>query len=110
MINTPTGNISQGAVLPVTWETDGPTPQPGTLSVVNRDTQDTKTISDEVDLDAKKLDWTVDVEPGEYHFVLNDGSGEKFSGPFTVVQGTFFLSFCFFLLLYKIYLRIKISF
>ncbi|RIA81463.1 hypothetical protein C1645_790385 [Glomus cerebriforme] len=85
MINTPSGDISQGATILVTWSLIGPTTLPGTLEVINKDTQNTTIISNNLDLNTKQLSWLVNVAPGTYNFALNDGSGNKFSGPFTVV-------------------------
>jgi hypothetical protein len=85
MINTPAGPINQGVTIVVTWTLIAPPKQPGVLQVVNKNTQDTKTISDKLDLNAKELDWVVDVDPGTYHFTLIDEAGGKFSGPFDVV-------------------------
>jgi len=88
VINTPIGNITEGVTIPVTWQMAGPATQPGTLQVVDRDTQNTTTISTTIDLNSLTFNWTVNVIPGAYNFALNDGTGSKFSGPFNVVAPT----------------------
>jgi hypothetical protein len=85
VINTPSGPITQGVTIPITWTTSAPATQPGTLNVINKNTQNTTLISDNLDLNAKKLDWVVNVDPGTYNLALNDGSGNVFSGAFDVV-------------------------
>ncbi|CAG8456082.1 1350_t:CDS:2 [Funneliformis caledonium] len=84
-INTPNGDITQGATVKITWELMAPVNNLGNLRAVNKATQGSTTISDTLDLNALSLDWVVNVDPGNYNFALNDGSGDKYSGPFNVV-------------------------
>jgi len=85
VINTPAGPITQGAKVPITWSTKGPTTQPGTLTAIERTTQNTSLISENVDINTGQFDWVVDVNPGTYNLAMNDGSGNKFSGAFDVI-------------------------
>ncbi|CAB4425565.1 unnamed protein product [Rhizophagus irregularis] len=85
VLNTPSGPITQGARVPVTWETNAPATQPGVLSAIAKSTQNTTVLSDNIDINSKTFDWVVNVEPDTYSLALNDGSGNKFSGPVEVI-------------------------
>lgn len=93
MLNTPSGPITQGVKIPITWDTEAPATQPGTLSAIEKSTQNTSLISDTVDINAKTFDWVVNVNPGSYNLAMNDGSGNKFSGEFDVVARMFIFTF-----------------
>ncbi|CAG8476749.1 3796_t:CDS:2 [Dentiscutata heterogama] len=87
IINTPSGNIAVGATIIITWTY---TPQanalPGILSVIDNTSQNTIIISNSINLSAQSYMWTVNVPAGTYYLSLNDGSGNKYSGTFTVFQ------------------------
>lgn len=100
MLNTPSGPITRGAKVPITWETTAPATQPGTLSAIAKSTQNTTVLSDNVDINAKTFEWVVDVSPDTYNLALNDGSGNKFSGPVDVVARMFI--FTFFIVVYVV--------
>ncbi|PKY12310.1 hypothetical protein RhiirB3_397236, partial [Rhizophagus irregularis] len=85
VLNTPSGPITQGAKVLVTWETIAPATQPGVLSAIAKSTQNTTVLSDNIDINAKSFDWVVNVIPDTYSLALNDGSGNKFSGPVEVI-------------------------
>ncbi|CAG8442497.1 152_t:CDS:2 [Acaulospora morrowiae] len=88
VINTPIGKIAHGANILVSWELTGPTPMIlGSLRIQNKDTGESMNINDSLDLSIRRLQWRVSVSPGTYILAINDGSGEKFSGEFQVVQG-----------------------
>ncbi|CAG8758965.1 2764_t:CDS:2 [Gigaspora margarita] len=86
-INTPSGSVANGAMITITWSY---TPQanalPGTLSVIDNTTKNTVIISSSITLSTQSYQWTVNVPPGTYYLALNDGSGDKYSGTFTVFQ------------------------
>ncbi|RIB28293.1 hypothetical protein C2G38_1535282 [Gigaspora rosea] len=86
-INTPAGSVANGASITITWSY---TPQanalPGTLSVVDNTTKNTVIISSTINLSSQSFMWTVNVPAGTYYLALNDGSGDKYSGTFTVFQ------------------------
>jgi len=85
VLNTPSGPITRGAKVIVTWETIAPATQPGVLSAIAKSTQDTTVLSDNIDINSKSYEWTVDVAPDTYSLALNDGAGNKFSGPVEVI-------------------------
>ncbi|CAG8501595.1 9478_t:CDS:2 [Dentiscutata heterogama] len=86
-INTPAGSVANGATITITWSY---TPQanaiPGILSVIDSTTKNTIIISSSITLSTQSYQWTVNVPAGTYNLALNDGSGDKYSGPFTVFQ------------------------
>ncbi|CAG8546248.1 12453_t:CDS:2 [Dentiscutata heterogama] len=87
-VNTPTGTLSTGALATITWVVNGVAPTiAGTLKIRNRATNEDTTIDGALDLSKLSKQWKVDVQPGQYLFVINDGSGEKFSGFFNVISG-----------------------
>ncbi|KAF0474724.1 hypothetical protein F8M41_024658 [Gigaspora margarita] len=86
-INTPAGSVANGATITLTWSyTPQTNPLPGTLSVIDNTTKNTVVISSSVNLASQSLSWTVNVPPGTYYLALNDGSGDKNSGTFSVFQ------------------------
>ncbi|CAG8707467.1 3732_t:CDS:1, partial [Cetraspora pellucida] len=86
-INTPGGNVAIGATITLTWSyTAQPNPLPGTLSVIDNTTKNTVIISSNITLSTQSFQWTVNVPAGTYYLALNDGSGDKYSGTFTVFQ------------------------
>ncbi|CAG8785303.1 20933_t:CDS:1, partial [Dentiscutata erythropus] len=88
VVNTPTGNISTGALVTITWTINGDAPTiAGSLKIRNKATNEDTTIDEALDLSKSSKQWKVSVQPGQYIFVINDGSGEKFSGNFNVVNG-----------------------
>ncbi|CAG8742709.1 13926_t:CDS:1, partial [Dentiscutata heterogama] len=88
VVNTPTGNISTGALVTITWTITGAAPTiAGSLRIRNKATSEDTTIDETIDLSKLSKQWKVSVQPGQYLFVINDGSGEKFSGNFNVVNG-----------------------
>ncbi|CAG8645981.1 279_t:CDS:1, partial [Dentiscutata heterogama] len=86
-VNTPAGSIANGATITITWSY---TPQanavPGVLSIVDNTTKNTIIISSSITLSTQSYQWTVNVPTGTYYLALNDGSGNKYSGTFTVFQ------------------------
>ncbi|CAG8503425.1 9690_t:CDS:2, partial [Acaulospora colombiana] len=88
VINTPIGKIAQGANILISWELSGPTPMLlGSLRIQNKNTGESTNINDSLDLSIRRLQWRVNVSPGTYILAINDGSGERFSGEFQIVQG-----------------------
>ncbi|CAG8482750.1 35596_t:CDS:2 [Racocetra persica] len=88
MVNTPTGNLFTKAIAKITWTISGPAPAiAAILSVRNKQTNEDLVIDNQLDLNALSKQWEVNVPPGEYFLVINDGSGEKFSGTFKVTAG-----------------------
>jgi hypothetical protein len=88
-INTPIGKIATGARIQISWDiTDSAPTLLGSLRIQNKNSGESTTINDQLDLTLRKLQWKVNVQPGTYIFAINDGSGEKFSGEFQVAQGT----------------------
>ncbi|CAG8458785.1 13175_t:CDS:2 [Racocetra fulgida] len=86
-INTPGGSVANGATITITWTyTTQPNPLPGTLSVIDNTTKNTVVISSNITLSTQSFRWTVNVPAGTYYLALNDGSGDKYSGTFTVFQ------------------------
>ncbi|CAG8784687.1 3487_t:CDS:2, partial [Cetraspora pellucida] len=86
-INTPGGNVAIGATITLTWSyTPQANPLPGTLSVIDNLTKNTVVISSTIVLSTQSYQWTVNVPAGTYYLALNDGSGDKYSGTFTVFQ------------------------
>ncbi|CAG8572376.1 10206_t:CDS:1, partial [Scutellospora calospora] len=57
------GNVVQGATITITWA---------------------DTISSSITLSVQSYQWTVNVPAGTYYIGLNNGSGNKLSGTFTV--------------------------
>ncbi|CAG8536605.1 16893_t:CDS:2 [Cetraspora pellucida] len=91
IVNTPPGNLAQGATTVLTWQYTASPQQNATvatLRVINNSTGNTTPISNSLNLADQKLSWTVNVPPGTYYLALNDGTGDKYSGFFTVVAGT----------------------
>ncbi|CAG8711050.1 14203_t:CDS:2, partial [Cetraspora pellucida] len=88
-INTPGSSVAVGALITITWSY---TPQtnalPGTLSIIDSTTKNTVVISNTINLATKSYQWTVSVPAGTYYLALNDGSGDKDSGTFTVFAGS----------------------
>ncbi|CAG8759202.1 29835_t:CDS:1, partial [Racocetra persica] len=88
VINTPIGKVATGARIQIGWDITGQSSGLfGSLHIQNRDTGESTTINDQVDLTLRRLQWKVSVPPGTYVFTINDGTGEKFSGEFQVAQG-----------------------
>ncbi|KAF0520590.1 hypothetical protein F8M41_016233 [Gigaspora margarita] len=88
VVNTPTGTLSTTATFTITWSIEGASPTiAGTLKIRNKETNEEVTIDDSLDLTKLSKQWKVSVTPGVYIFVINDGSGEKFSGDFKVING-----------------------
>ncbi|CAG8730094.1 33027_t:CDS:2, partial [Racocetra persica] len=87
-VNTPTGNIAKGATIPVTWTYTPGNAAAGVLRVVNNATGNSQTLNDNLNLATQSYSWLVNVDPAVYYFALNDGTGDKYSGQFTVVQGS----------------------
>ncbi|CAG8502409.1 14077_t:CDS:2 [Cetraspora pellucida] len=91
VINTPPGNLAQGATTVLTWQYTASPQQNATvatLRVINNSTGNTSSISNNINLADQKVTWIVNVVPGTYYLALNDGTGDKFSGFFNVVAGT----------------------
>ncbi|CAG8796686.1 28029_t:CDS:2, partial [Gigaspora margarita] len=87
VINTPAASVAVGATISIFWSyTPQVNPLPGTLSVIDNRTKNTVVISNTVSLASQSLLWTVNVPAGTYYLAINDGSGEKYSGTFTVIQ------------------------
>jgi len=57
----------------------------GVLTAIDKNTTNVTTISNTVDLSKQLFNWTVNVPPDTYNLALNDGSGQKFSGPVQVI-------------------------
>ncbi|CAG8538982.1 9641_t:CDS:2, partial [Cetraspora pellucida] len=88
MVNTPTGSLFTNAMATITWSVSGAAPtMAAILSVRNKATNEDVVIDNALDLNKLSKQWKVNVPPGEYIFVINDGSGEKFSGTFKVIAG-----------------------
>ncbi|RIB12697.1 hypothetical protein C2G38_1791136 [Gigaspora rosea] len=86
-INNPAGSVANGATITITWSyTPQPNPLPGTLSVIDNTTKNTVIISSTINLSSQSYSWTVNVPAGTYYLALNDGSGDKYSRTFTVIQ------------------------
>ncbi|CAG8679507.1 3393_t:CDS:2 [Dentiscutata erythropus] len=84
-INTPAGPIAIGATITITWVyTPQTNPIQGILSIVDSTTQNTVIISSTITLSTQSFQWTVNVPAGTYYLALNDGSGNKDTGTFTV--------------------------
>ncbi|CAG8788002.1 27246_t:CDS:1, partial [Dentiscutata erythropus] len=87
-VNTPTGTLSTGALATITWAVNGVAPTIlGSLKIRNKATNEDTTIEEALDLSKLSKQWKVNVQPGQYLFVINDGSGERFSGNFNVISG-----------------------
>ncbi|CAG8497857.1 941_t:CDS:2 [Racocetra fulgida] len=86
-VNTPAGYVAVGATITITWTyTPQENPIPGTLRVIGNTTNQIVIISSNINLSAQSYQWTINVPPSTYYFALNDGSGDKYSGTFAVVQ------------------------
>ncbi|CAG8758320.1 5026_t:CDS:2 [Dentiscutata erythropus] len=84
-INTPAGPVAIGATITITWVyTPQTNPIQGILSIVDSTTQNTVIISSTITLSTQSFQWTVNVPAGTYYLALNDGSGNKDTGTFTV--------------------------
>ncbi|CAG8610753.1 5905_t:CDS:2, partial [Cetraspora pellucida] len=93
MVNTPTGSLFTNAMATITWSISGAAPtMAAILSVRNKATNEDVVIDSALDLNKLSKQWQVNVPPGDYIFVINDGSGEKFSGTFKVIAGVQFPS------------------
>ncbi|CAG8717983.1 15768_t:CDS:2, partial [Gigaspora rosea] len=88
-INTPAGSIAVGDNITITWSyTPSANVLRGTLSIVNSATRSTVVISNDVTLSPQSYTWTVNVPAGTYFLALDDGTGDRFSGTFQVIQGS----------------------
>ncbi|CAG8751926.1 23004_t:CDS:2, partial [Cetraspora pellucida] len=77
------------ARIQISWDVTDQSPGLlGSLRIQNKNTGESTTINDQLDLTLRRLQWKVSVQPGTYVFAINDGTGEKFSGEFQVAQGT----------------------
>ncbi|CAG8673207.1 16403_t:CDS:1, partial [Gigaspora margarita] len=57
---------------------------PGILSCVDNTTKNTTVLNNAIDLSTKSYTWTVNIPASSYYLSLNDGSGDKYSGTFSV--------------------------
>ncbi|KAF0474167.1 hypothetical protein F8M41_024746 [Gigaspora margarita] len=80
--------VTSGARIQISWDVKDQAPSLfGSLRIQNKNAGGSITINDKLDLTLRKLQWKVSVSPGTYMFAINDGTGEKFSDEFQVVQG-----------------------
>ncbi|CAG8787028.1 3726_t:CDS:1, partial [Racocetra fulgida] len=87
ILNTPGNSIAVGATIIITWTyTPQVNPIPGILSIIDNTTKNTVIISSTINLSSQSYQWKVNVPAGTYFLGLNDGSGDKYSGTFTVFQ------------------------
>ncbi|RIB28302.1 hypothetical protein C2G38_2137411 [Gigaspora rosea] len=87
-INTP-GSVESGSTIVITWTwsyTLQANTFTGTLSVVDNVTKKSFIISSLIILATQSTLWVVNVPAGTYYLDINDGSGNKYSGTFTVFQ------------------------
>ncbi|CAI2173880.1 1069_t:CDS:2 [Funneliformis geosporum] len=88
--NTPTGPISQGANVMLSWSfVDGAdvSTATGLLNAKDATSQNTVTIDEAVPLAPGSYNWLVTLPPSTYNLGLNDGSGFKFTAPVEIVEG-----------------------
>ncbi|KAF0474726.1 hypothetical protein F8M41_024660 [Gigaspora margarita] len=85
-INTPAGSVAVGSTITITWSYTPSNVLRGTLSVVDSTTRNTVLLSRDLTLSSQSYRWTVNVPAGTYYLVLDDGTGDKSSGTFQVVQ------------------------
>uniref|UniRef100_A0A1D1Z347 Formin-like protein 20 n=1 Tax=Anthurium amnicola TaxID=1678845 RepID=A0A1D1Z347_9ARAE len=86
-LNTPSGPVTQGANVAVTWTLVAgvdATGKNGDFSATDSTTQNVIPIASAVPLAPKSYTWNVQVPPGTYVLGLNDGSGSKQSGQLVV--------------------------
>ncbi|CAG8697674.1 18597_t:CDS:2, partial [Acaulospora morrowiae] len=84
VIYTPVGGVAVGATIMIQWNYTTVPTRLGILNIVSNTTSRMTLINDNLDLTPREYSWIVNVPPGIYYFTLNDGSGNQYSGEFSV--------------------------